>query len=239
MEHQSQGEKKQRDYFLPGSIVLAALLIGGALVYSVGKNSIGTDAVPSDNIGNPLLSLSKVTGNDHIVGEIDAPIRVVLFSDTECPFCKDFHFVMKKIVATYGDKVAWVYRHAPLDQLHAKARKEAEATECAADLGGNKKFWEYIDRLMEVTPSNDGLDLGELPKIAEYVGLNKTKFSECLSSGKFSSKVERNLQEAIIVGMQGTPYSVIVMNGVPQYALPGSVSYEEMKLVFDELLKEL
>jgi len=101
----------------------------------------------------------------------NAPVKIVEFSDTECPFCKRFHTTMQQVVKDSNGQVAWVYRHFPLDQLHSKARKEAEATECAAELGGNEKFWAYLNRLMEVTPANDGLDLAELPVIAAYVGL--------------------------------------------------------------------
>lgn len=244
---EDQKEKKQRDYFLPASIVIAALLIGGALVYNAGKTAepkqIADDEYSSEN---PLLSLSKVTSADHIVGEVDAPLTIVFFSDTECPFCKDFHFTLKKVAEEYGDRVAIVYRHAPIDGLHPKARKEAEATECAAELGGNEKFWEYLDRMMEITPSNNGLNESELPKIAEYVGLDVSTFNACLSSGKFADKVDEHLGEAIRVGMQGTPYSVFVIRGVPQYALPGAVPYNgevsgdiSMKMIVEELLKEI
>lgn len=239
-------EKRQRDYFLPASIVLAALLIGAALVYNAGKTPDSERIVDDESSGNPLLSLSRVTSADHIIGEVDAPIKIVLFSDTECPFCKDFHFTVKRIAEEYSDRVALVYRHAPIDMLHSKSRKEAEATECAADLGGNEKFWDYLDRMMEITPSNDGLSESELPRIAEYVGLDVPRFNACLSSGKFADKVDEHLREAMRVGMQGTPYSVFVMRNVPQYALPGAVPYDDevrgqtnMKMIIEELLKEI
>ena len=71
---------------------------------------------------------------------------------------------MQKIVADYKGQVAWVYRHFPIDSLHSRARKEAEATECANEFGGNTVFWQYLDKIFELTPSNDGLDPAELPK---------------------------------------------------------------------------
>ena len=72
-------------------------------------------------------------------------------------------------------KVAWVYRHFPISGLHSKSLKEAEATECAANLGGNSKFWEYTNKLYEVTPSNDKLDPKELTNIAKQVGLSSRR----------------------------------------------------------------
>ena len=67
---------------------------------------------------------------------------------------------MQQLMSEYGKsgKVAWVYRQYPIVQLHSKAPKEAEALECAAELGGNEKFWDYTDRLYTLTNSNDSLD---------------------------------------------------------------------------------
>ena len=115
-----------------------------------------------------------VDENDHVLGNSNAPITIIEFSDTECPVCKKFHETMQKIMDEYGKdgEVKWVYRHFPLDQIHSKARKEAEATECANEIGGNEKFWEYINKIYEITPSNNGLDPAELLKIAKSIGLN-------------------------------------------------------------------
>src|SRR3989344_5485116 len=105
--------------------------------------------------------------------KLTVPIAIVEYSDLECPFCKTFQKTLHQIMDEYGEsgKVAWVYRHFPLAQLHTKAAKEAEATECAAELGGNAAFWKYADRLFEVTPSNNNLELSQLPVIAAEVGL--------------------------------------------------------------------
>ena len=127
-------------------------------------------------------AVKPVDSEDHILGNLDAPVKVIEFSDFECPFCKGFHQTMKRIMEEYQNdgKVAWIYRHFPLDPIHAKARKEAQASECANDLGGNEAFWSFADRLFEVTPSNDRLDLALLPQIAEEIGLDRAKFESCL-----------------------------------------------------------
>ena len=142
------------------------------------------------------IVLAPVTQDDHVKGDRDAKISIVEFSDTECPFCKRFHPTMQKVVEEYDGQVNWVYRHFPLTSIHPKSPKEAEATECAAELGGNDGFWSYVDRLFEITPSNNGLDLSKLPEIAEEVGLNKTEFEECLDSGKYAQKVQEHSQQA-------------------------------------------
>ena len=141
---------------VPVAIIIAGIIVGASVLISAQIRSaplpqnVGQQ-VAGQPTGN-LEAINKVTSKDHIRGNPNADITIVEYSDTECPFCKQFHQTMKQIIAEYGDsgKVAWVYRNFPLDQLHPKARKEAEALECANELGGNDKFWEYTDRLYEM-----------------------------------------------------------------------------------------
>ena len=229
---------QKNTYAVPASIVIAGALIALAVLYdgksgSVKPNS-GTTAV-----NDALTGVMKpVSSDDHILGNPDATLKVVEYSDTECPFCKRFHVTMKQIMEEYGSggRVAWVYRHLPLDSIHPKARKEAEATECAAKLGGNEKFWAYVDRLFEITPSNNGLGLDELPKIAEYVGLDRGAFESCLASGEFSQKVADSIQEATNAGARGTPYSIVVTKDGKQSLINGAQPYEAVKATLDEAI---
>ena len=79
-------------------------------------------------------------------GNRNAKVSIIEFSDTECPFCKQFNPTLKQVIADYGNQVNWVYKYFPLDQLHPKSRSEAGAVECAAEIGGNDAFWKYIDQ---------------------------------------------------------------------------------------------
>src|SRR3546814_3164056 len=116
----------------------------------------------------------------------------------------------------YGQdgKVAWVYRHFPIDSIHSKARKEAQASECAAELGGNDAFWAYAEKLFEVTPSNDRLDLALLPRIAEDIGLDRSRFEVCLEGdargGKYADHIYSDFQYAIASVGSGTPYTLLI-----------------------------
>ncbi|HEY4512581.1 MAG TPA: thioredoxin domain-containing protein [Candidatus Paceibacterota bacterium] len=117
-------------------------------------------AVAKQNLEKTLPNMVAVTSADHIKGSLSASVKIVEYSDLECPFCKRFHTTMQEVMNTYNKdgKVAWVFRHFPLAQLHSKAPKEAEATECAAELGGNDGFWKFVDKINEITPSNNKLD---------------------------------------------------------------------------------
>ncbi len=221
---------------VPIAIVLAGLLIAGAVFFrGPGQANIAGAQPGAAEPSGDLEQMKPVSKEDHIRGNPNAPVKIVEYSDTECPFCKRFHTTMQQVMNDYGNdgKVAWVYRHFPLDQLHAKARKEAEATECAAELGGNDKFWAYLDRLMEITPANDGLDLAELPKIAQYVGIDTAKFNECLSSGRYAKKIEEHVQNAIATGGNGTPWSIVVGKDGKKYPLSGAQPISAIKQLID------
>lgn len=132
--------------------------INGAQTYETVKQTIES-ALKGDK-GSAKIALDSVTEKDHIAGNPQADLIIIEYSDPECPFCKRFHETMVQAMDEYGKqgKVAWVYRHFPLDAIHSKARHEAEAIECAGELGGNDKFWEYVNTLYKITPSNNQLD---------------------------------------------------------------------------------
>jgi len=224
---------------LPISIVIAGIIIAGTIYYTKKPSP------PSPNNTNPIPSQKQemkgpkeITADDHILGNPDADLTFILYTDLECPFCKKFNDTSNQMMDEYGKqgKVRLVFRHFPLDSLHTKSRKEAEATECAADLGGNEVFWKYVNRLFAITPSNDKLDPAELPKIAEYVGLDKNKFSDCLNSGKFANKVQGYSEDAVASGAKGTPFFVIINKKGEKFPVSGAIPYQELKLALDQLL---
>lgn len=206
---------------------------GGAPVVVAPSPTPSPTPAPEDQVGSfrPIDA-----SRDHVRGDKDAKVSVIEYSDLECPFCKTFHNTMRETMDKYNGKVQWVYRHFPLAQLHSKAPKEAEAAECAASLGGNDSFWKYIDRVFAVTPSNNGLDAAELPKIAVAIGLNQKKFEDCLSSGKFTSKVQEDENDAVSAGGRGTPYSVVVA-GDQKIPVSGAVPAFELQQILDQLVK--
>jgi protein-disulfide isomerase len=202
---------------VPIAIVLAGGLIAGALFITrapgVGSGSGGEEA---GTTATEDIEVRPLSDDDHFLGSPKAQMVLVEFSDTECPFCKQFHLTMHRLIDTFGrdGTLAWVYRHFPIQELHSKARKEAEATECAAELGGNDVFWKYIDRVYEVTPSNNGLDSSRLPVIAQEVGLDRAQFEACFKSGRHAEKVEAHYQEAVTALGRGTPHNILI-SGTP------------------------
>lgn len=224
--------------FIFGLITGVAVLgLVGTIVFGLMYFKGGTANTKTAGTGNTIntpsqeIKLAEVTDKDHVRGPKDAKITVIEYSDLECPFCKSFHPTMKQLMSAYDGKIRWIFRHFPIVQLHSKAPKEAEAAECANEQG---KFWEFIDKVYEVTPGNDRLDPAELPKIAQQVGVSDlAKFQSCLSSGKYENVVQADLQSGLDAGVQGTPASFI--NGEPVY---GAVPFAQLKAGVDKLLTQ-
>lgn len=224
---------------IPLAIIVAGALIAGA-IYFGGKPSSVTSLTQNAR-GNQVAAVGEVaavTAKDHILGDpATAKLTIVEYSDLECPFCKVFHNTMHKVMDTYNGQVAWVFRQFPIAQLHSKAPKEAEASECAAELGGNTAFWKYIDEVFATTGSNNSLDPAELPVIASDVGLNVTAFNNCLSSGKYTKLISDAVVAATKAGAQGTPYSVIITKDGKKSPINGAQPFETVKAQIDALLK--
>jgi protein-disulfide isomerase len=183
-------------------------------------------------------SVEALKAEEHLRGDQEARILLIEYSDLECPFCRRFHLTAKQAVDNFDGQVAWVYRHFPLDQLHSKARKEAEATECAAELGGNEGFWKLTDKIYEVTPGNNGLDLETLPDLAEQVGLERTGFEECLDSGRQAQLVEEDYQSGLKAGIRGTPGIILFDTQTGETrSVPGAVPFEQLKQEIESLLQ--
>lgn len=219
---------------LPIGIFLAALIVG-ASIYFVTRDS-DTDTTVAD----PQLegkNVPPLRADDHLLGNPNAPIVVIEYSDFECPFCKNFHDTMHRIMDEYGKTgdVAWVYRHFPIEELHSKAPTEALASECVAELGGTDAFWKFADKLYETTPSNDLFDLSRLPGLAENAGVSRIDFDLCMKEGTLMAHVEQEFEEALQAGAMGTPFSMIFA-GTQMVPIEGAQPYIAMKTAIDTAL---
>jgi protein-disulfide isomerase len=220
-------ETRTNYQLVPLAIVVAGLMIAGA-IYFGGKSPQLAQGNLTGNQGPTQAAtgvIEPVTASDHIIGSPDAKVVVVEYSDYECPFCKNFHNTMHQIVDAYKGDVAWVYREFPIAQLHSKAAKESEAAECVTELGGNTAFW------------HDSLDPAQLPIIAQAAGVDFQAFNACLSSGKYTKKIEQAVAAAGKAGALGTPYSVAISKSGKKVAINGAQPFEVVKATIDSLLK--
>lgn len=241
MEQKTEEQKKDASAFaIPGAIIIAGVIIAGAIMYT-GNVGGGAQQAALQNGGHnngvsAAQNIKTVSEEDHIRGSLDAEVIIVEFSDLECPFCKRFHATVERAVEDYDGRVAWVYRQFPLDSLHRKARAEAIATECVAHLKGNDAFWSYLDKIFEITPSNDGLDLNLLPELAADLGISESDFIACVGDEAIGQLVEAQVQDAIASGGRGTPYSVLIGPNGEAIPFSGAQPYGELKRAIDGLL---
>lgn len=227
--------------FVPISIVVAGLIIAGAVFFT--KDNASNTANTDGNQPTKQVEVKPVNESDHIRGNKDAEITIVEYSDFECPFCSKFHQTMEQIMADYEStgKVAWVYRHFPLDQIHPDARPAAEASECVAELGGNDAFWKYSKLLFDSAPSS--LSTENLKSNAVSIGIDENAFNSCVSEGRHKAKVEDNYQSGMELAKNdrnfGTPYSVVIAKkDGTQITIPGAQSYTVVKQLIDTILAE-
>ncbi len=141
-----------------------------------------------------------------VKGDPKAPVIIVEFSDFQCPYCKTAQTTLKNILTKYNGRVKLAYRDFPLREIHPQAQTAAEAARCAGEQG---KFWEFHDALFADQSNQKEADLAAH---ARTLGLDEKSFQSCLGSGKYTPKVEEDLQDGSRVGITGTPGFFI--NGV-------------------------
>ena len=243
------------------AIIIAAVLIAGALIF------LGLRLSNNSNSNNPSFAeqleqyqkqqeqmqieaqaeqqklaeeqaknVIPPNEDDHILGDKDALISIIEYSDFECPFCKQFHSTPSEILENNPD-VNWVYRHFPLSFHDPLATKQALASECVADLGGNNAFWEYSDKIFETTDSNGkGMEVSELTTLAKEAGVNPNEFQACLDSEKFLAEVQADIKSGTDAGVTGTPGNIIRNNKTGEVRfLAGAYPIEAVQAAIDEL----
>ncbi len=243
----------KQNLILPISIIISAIIISSTILYSKSGSSsrttgavIGQQQGTAEN-GHQIGNQSKVSvDDDPVLGDKNAPLTLVEFSDFECPFCKrSFDQVLPELKKNYIDtgKLKLVYRDFPLS-FHVNAHKEAEAAECARNQGDDTTFFKFHDQIFTQTTSNGtGLALSKLPLIAQRLGLNVEQFKQCLDSGKFSGEVDKDIADGTAAGVSGTPSWFIgqstkdgIINGT---LVVGAQPFSTFQAIIDEQLKKI
>jgi len=178
---------------------------------SVNDNPIRANPTQQPTIPTGVASVNaqELTDDDPFLGDKNAPLTIIEFSDFQCPFCARFRQqTFDQIKTQYIDtgKVKFVYRDFPLTSIHSYAQKAAEAGECADD---QNKFWEMHDKIFEGQSVWASSGVSVFKQYAQELGLDSKKFNDCLDSGKYKDEVEKDLNDATSSGGQGTPYFII------------------------------
>ncbi len=171
--------------------------------------------------------------NTPFKGKENSPIKVVVYSDFLCPWCRQVALTFQQHLSMWEGKVVVYYKNYPLDPLcnkhHATA---AHNGACFAALGGlcaeqQGKFWEYHDRAYE-KPPRDGRDR-DIINIAHEVGIDTVAFKACLASSPMQRTIQRQVEEAFAFGIDGTPRIFINGKKLPQVGYLRAVLTSEAK----------
>jgi protein-disulfide isomerase len=183
------------------------------------------------------LAAVVAIGTNMTRGRNDAPITMIEFSDYQCPFCKrHIDQTVPGLVKDYVDagKVRYAFRDFPLSQIHPLAAKAAEAARCAGEQG---KYWEMHDRLFA---KQNELEAEKLPAHAQAIGLDATKFRECLDQSRYADAVKKDLDAGTEIGVRGTPAIVIGLtdgeNAKSAVLIRGAHPIATFKTEIDKLL---
>lgn len=228
-------------YILGALLLIASFLIGVLITkvsYLEGNNG-ATATLPTDESGAIEITgpVDVEEGHLPVLGNKDAKVTIIEFSDFQCPFCKTlFDESLAQIKKDYVDtgKAKFAYRHYPLTSIHPNAQITAEASECANEQG---KFWEYHDQLFTYQADWETLTGEELnTKLSEYatsVGIDGAALLSCVTSNKYADRVAEDLTAGNEIGVDGTPATFI--NGI---RISGAVPYEEFKAEIEKALEE-
>jgi protein-disulfide isomerase len=225
---------------LPLAIVVGFAMIAIAIFFTSSTQSPVVQA-PVDSEPTTTVSTVRPIGeSDYILGNPNAPIVMVEYSDYDCPFCKQFHSTMHQILDEYGvtGRLAWVYRQFPLVDLHPNAPRIAEAALCVGDLGGNTAFWTFSDSVFDSRQETEFTNVTKLPQFAEAAGIERTAFTECMNSGRMLDNLRADMADGLSAGAQGTPYTVIKV-GTQEAVINGAQPYDVVKGIVENLIAQL
>lgn len=207
-------------------LLLAVVLIGGFFIFRGGSGGTGNGTDTGTDNQQAINAKALIEANDPVLGDPNAGISIIEFSDFQCPYCEAaYSGAMTDFKASdyfkNGD-VNLIYKQFPLNSIHPYAQKAAEASLCADEQG---KFWEYHNALFEnqaeltSTLQSGGVSgvATSLKQLASQLGLDSGKFNSCLDDDKFSSEISKETSQATAAGGQGTPFFVIVNTGTGKY----------------------
>lgn len=232
-------------------------IIISAVILSVGMMGYGyiTTMNNSSTPGRPLFSGKAIDGDTYVEGDKDSKVVVVEYSDPECPYCMMFHGTMKQIRAEYKDKIAFVYRHFPLTQIHPLAFDEARAISCAGKIGGVGKYYAYLDAYYDMRMSTWQSTKSQQPpeltvsgkeELIKTASIDSTSFSSCMTNNETSELVKTSILDGQTITadgspvVSGTPSTYVLKKGQNGYEvvtkIDGARPYEFVKAAIDQAL---
>ncbi len=201
-------------------LVLIAAFVAGIVVWN--ERQVRRDREKTD--ANWSLIARPISAEDHVVGNVDAPVELIVYGDLSCKYCKGFYTgTMPSLQQKYGDSVVFAYRHLPL-AIHPAAHAEAVASECVYSQKGDGAFWKFVQAVYRDPGYESGLSNPKLREIALSLDATGRVYDQCINSKEVSARIEKDTLEAAVAGLGITP-SIILKS--PHRALTITGNYPD------------
>ncbi len=165
----------------------------------------GQDVLNGQLLGIPVgkyIASPTIGASDATIGASDAKVKVVIFSDFQCPSCKTLFPAFRSVIAKYQDRVEFAFKELPLSS-HPQSGDAALAATCAQDQG---KFWEYADKLYAAQAEwGNAKDITYFKNYAVALKLNAGQFNKCLDGKTHQDSIDASTKEAVDFAISGTP----------------------------------
>lgn len=186
----------------------------GALVVGILLNRQQITSQAESDARWSSVSSRPVSADEHMTGPEGAPVRVIVYTDLECPYCKIFHEVhLPRLKETYGDDINIVYRHYPLVNLHPTARHAAEAAECAAQVAGEPGFWAFVYQIFKSTKDNKPPSPESYESLIAQTEVEPAAFVRCMAERGGKARVDKDILDGKLAEVRMTPSEIIERDG--------------------------
>jgi len=243
------------------SLILAIILVTGIAAFFAGTfvSNLDSEQVSQEELENaiaelelkilekqlpanqPNIPLEISADDDPIIGNPDAPITIIEFSDFQCPFCAKFHMqTLPTIMDEYINKgtVKLVFRDFPIQNIHPNAVPASIAAECANEQGEFEQMYHMLfEKQKEWSNLETAYAITAFNQYASELQLNEEKFDSCIKNVKYIEEVQKDLNEGRTYGVTGTPGFFIGNEKIGFVELKGAQPFESFKKVIDSQLE--
>lgn len=230
-ELKRQQQKEGRIASERGKTIKTVLIWIGVVAVVVGGIIALAKFGGSPSSGDSTKTVTAVSPDDWTKGKADAKVRVIEYSDLQCPACASYEPIVKQVIDNYGDKIQFVYRHFPLRSIHKNGQTASQYAEAAGQQG---KFWEYHDKLFDT--QSEWSDLGNpQSKFKEYgkmLGLDEAKLETYATSQAAKDRVDNDYNSGASANVNATP--TFFLNG---RKIASPQTYEAFAKLLDDALK--
>ena len=242
-------------------LIITIIMITGVAAFFAGSyvSNFNSDTISQEELENaiaklelkilekqlptnqPALPLKISSENNPVIGNPDAPITIIEFSDFQCPFCAKFHMqTLPTIMDEYINKgiVKLVFRDFPIQNIHPNAVPASIAAECANEQGKFEQMYHMLfKKQKEWSNLETSYAIASFNQYASELQLNEEKFDSCIKNVKYIEEVQKDLDEGRTFGVTGTPGFFIGNEEIGFVELKGAQPFESFKKVLDNQLE--